>query len=348
MPFDCSILKSAVVLGLAAGLDYLIGDPWGWLHPVQVMGWIISQLFQYQIGILENPITIRCVHFTRKITNLPIDTIVPRCAGIALGISLVMGSGLVGWLIVQAADRLHPLLGVAVATILLASCFAGRSLRDAGEAVLQPLTDGDLTSARSTLSLYVGRDTDNLSESEVLRSVLETVTENATDGVMAPLFYAIIGAFLPMVGSVPLALAYKAASTLDSSIGYPEAPYTYIGWFSAKQEDVLTWLPCRFVVITLAFLSGRPGYVWRICQRDASSDSSPNSGWSECVYAAILGVRVGGTNWYRGIAKHKPLLGEPINPITGDRIKQAMRLTRYCFLIWLSIALSALSLATFH
>ncbi|MFB2920279.1 adenosylcobinamide-phosphate synthase CbiB [Aerosakkonema funiforme] len=348
MQFDFWQLEPALVLALAAWLDYLIGDPWGWPHPVQLMGWVIDRLSKYLIQILNNPITLRCIHFTKKIANLPIDTIAPRCAGIVLGIILVMGSALLGWLIVEAAKWLHPLLGIAVTTVILASCFAGKSLRDAAEKVLQPLTSGDLSGSRSSLSQYVGRDTDKLAEPEILRSVLETVTENATDGVMAPLFYAILGAFLPIVGSVPLALAYKAASTLDSTIGYREAPYTYIGWFSAKQEDVLTWLPCRFLVITLAVISGRPRYVWQMCLRDAPSDPSPNSGWSECVYAAILGVQVGGTNWYRGVAKHKPLLGDPINPITPDRIRQAMQLTRCCFLIWLCLALTALSLRTIH
>lgn len=162
--------------------------------------------------------------------------------------------------------------------------------------------------------------------------------------MIAPLFYAILGAFLPGVGSVPLALAYKAASTLDSMVGYREYPYIYIGWFSAKQEDILTWLPCRLLVITLAILSGKPLSVWRICQRDAIKDSSPNSGWSECAYAAVLGVQLGGTNWYRGVAKQKPLLGDSTYPITTEKIKQATLLTRYCFLIWLTIALVILSL----
>lgn len=260
-----------------------------------------------------------------------------------MAIILIVGSSCLGWSIVQAARWLHPLLGVAVESILLASCLAGKSLREAGEAVLQLLTKGDLSQARSTLSQYVGRDTDNLSEPEILRAVLETVTENATDGVMAPLFYALVGAFFPIVGSVPLALGYKAASTLDSMVGYREAPYTHIGWFSAKLDDVLTWLPTRLLVITLAVLSSKPSYVWQICVRDASADPSPNSGWSECAYAATLGVQVGGTNYYRGVAKHKPQLGDPIHPITPDRIGQAMQLTRWSFLIWLFLGSVALS-----
>jgi adenosylcobinamide-phosphate synthase len=315
---------SIVVLIIAAVLDYLIGDPWGWFHPVQVMGWVISRFTQFVFKHYHQPLIL-------------------RWAGIVLGIGLVIGSGVVGWLLVYSASWLHPLFGITVESILLASCFAGRSLRAAAEAVLHHLKTGDIAQARSTLSLYVGRDTQKLSEPEILRAILETVTENATDGVMAPLFYAIAGAAV-LGGSVPLALAYKAASTLDSMVGYREAPYTHLGWFSARLEDKLTWLPCRLVVITLALLSGKPWHVWRICRRDAIKDSSPNSGWSECAYAAVLGVQVGGTNWYRGVAKHKPLLGEPIYPITPAQIYQALHLTRYCFLIWLGLAIIALGL----
>jgi adenosylcobinamide-phosphate synthase len=217
----------------------------------------------------------------------------------------------------------------------------------AADDVLQPLIAGQLTQARSKLSQYVGRDTEKLDESEILRAVLETVTENATDGVTAPLFYAIVGAFVPGVGSAPLALAYKAASTLDSMIGYWNEPYTDLGWFSAQLEDRLTWLPCRLTVITLALLSGKPQEVWNLCLRDASKDPSPNSGWSECTYAAILGVQLGGTNWYQGVAKDKPFLGDPLDPITPAKIDQALELTRYCFLIWLGLAIAILSLPTF-
>jgi adenosylcobinamide-phosphate synthase len=123
-------------------------------------------------------------------------------------------------------------------------------------------------------------------------------------------------------------------------VGYRVEPYTDLGWFSAKLEDVLTWLPCRLTVITLALLSGKPKEVWRLCLRDATKDPSPNSGWSECAYAAILGVQLGGTNWYQGVAKDKPLLGDPVYPITPDKIYQALQLTRYCFLIWLGVAIT--------
>ncbi len=323
-----NLVPVTAVLLVAAALDYIIGDPWGWPHPVRVMGWIISHFTQFVLK-----------HWTSQSKH--------RLAGIVLGVGLIIGSGLAGWLIIQVATWVHPLVSVVLEGVLLASCFAGRSLRMAADDVLQPLKAGQLPQARSQLSQYVGRDTEKLDESEILRAVLETVTENATDGVTAPLFYAIVGAFVPGVGSAPLALAYKAASTLDSMIGYRNEPYTDLGWFSAQLEDRLTWLPCRLTVITLALLSGKPQHVWHLCLRDASKDPSPNSGWSECTYAAILGVQLGGTNWYQGVAKDKPFLGDPLDPITPAKIDQALELTRYCFLIWLGLAIAILSLPTF-
>ncbi|MDJ0555492.1 MAG: adenosylcobinamide-phosphate synthase CbiB [Microcoleaceae cyanobacterium MO_207.B10] len=316
-----------IVLFIAVCLDYLIGDPWGWPHPVKIMGWVITHYTQLIFKLTKDRID--------KSTGLLL-----RLAGILLAIALVLGSGIISWLIVQSVQTTVvqvPFLTVILESILLASCFAGTSLRMAAKDVVQPLVNGNLIQAREKLSLYVGRDTKNLSTSEILRAILETVTENATDGVIAPLFYALIGAIIPGLGSLPLAFAYKAASTLDSMVGYKEAPYTDIGWFSAKLEDVLTWLPCRLNVMTIALVSGKPLYVWRICQRDAVKDPSPNAGWSECAYAAALGVQMGGTNSYRGVIKHKPLLGDPIHPITSETIDRALRLTQYCFLIWLGL-----------
>ena len=319
-------MRTSVVLILAASLDYFIGDPWSWVHPVQVMGWFISRLTKLALKYCHSSLT-------------------QRLAGIVITIFLLIGSGVVGWLIIRCATLIHPVLGILVETILLASCFALKSLRTAAETVLQPLQIGNIEEARSLLSNYVGRDTQNLTSAEILRAILETVTENATDGVMAPLFYAIIGAFIPIIGPCPFALAYKSSSTLDSMIGYRETRYIFIGWFSARLEDCLTWFPCRLTVITLALLSRKPLKVIKICQRDAPKDSSPNSGWSECAYAAILGVQVGGTNWYRGVAKVKPLLGNPINSITANSIQTALQLTRYSFLLWLGGVASLLLLA---
>ncbi len=163
------------------------------------------------------------------------------------------------------------------------------------------------------------------------------MTENATDGVLAPLFWALVGASLPGVGPLPLALAYKAASTLDSMIGYRSEPYRDIGRCGARLEDRLTWLPCRLVVLSIALLSGQPRRVLRICRRDAPADPSPNAGWSECAYAVALGIQLGGSNYYQGQLRHKPLLGDPIHPLQTSQIHAALTLTRRCFLGWLLI-----------
>ena len=260
-----------------------------------------------------------------------------RWLGVGLASLLVLGTGILSWLCLQALQQLSPLLAWGTEAVLLASCFAGRSLRQAAEDVLQPLNDStgdwDLPTARKRLSMYVGRDTDALSAEGIRRALLETLSENAVDGVLAPLFYAILGA--PVGLAAPLALAYKAASTLDSMVGYKEAPYTYLGWFSAKLEDVLTWLPCRISVLAIALLSGRPRHVLRLCRRDAPADPSPNAGWSECAYAAALGVRLGGTNIYKGKVKVKPFLGNDDRPIADEAIAQAYQLTRSSFLLGL-------------
>lgn len=314
-----TILQSSLgVLGTAALLDFLLGDPWGWPHPVRVMGWLIDRYRRWALK-----------RFTKPQQR--------RAAGTGLGLGLVLGSALTAWGVVYSGYR-WTAWGWSIEVILLASCFAGRSLRAAAEEVLKPLQAGSLPKARSALSYYVGRDTAALSESEVLRAVLETVAENATDGVMAPLFYAVLGIAFPQVGPVPLAVAYKAASTLDSMVGYREDPYTHLGWFSAKLDDLLTWLPCRLHVVTLGAISGKIQAVWRMCQRDARKDPSPNSGWSECAYATILEVQLGGLNTYRGVLKLKPLLGRPKRPITAERIQYALRLMRNSFIIWLVVA----------
>ncbi len=270
-----------------------------------------------------------------------------RVAGVVLFWGMILGAGGISWLLIYAAHWVHPIVGLVVEAIALASCFAGRSLRQAAEDVLATVATENLTDARAKLRLYVGRDTDKLMVTDIYRAIFETITENAIDGVMAPLFYAIVGLlFFPTVGAIPLAMAYKAASTLDSMVGYRQEPYADLGWCSAKSEDFLTWLPCRLSVLTLSLISGKPLKVWRICARDANLDPSPNSGWSECAYAAALGVQVGGINYYRGQIQAKPLLGDSLQPLTPEIIHQALKLTRYSFLLWMMAALLAQRLIT--
>ncbi|MGI0482962.1 adenosylcobinamide-phosphate synthase CbiB [Geminocystis sp. CENA526] len=304
------------IVWLASILDYLIGDPWGWIHPVQIMGWIIQSYHNFVIDRTSSKLA-------RKI------------AGVILGLGLVIGSGGITWLLIYWVSNFNYYGGIILQTVLLASCFAGKSLRHAAEDVLSSLKENDLSQARHRLSFYVGRDTENLSKEDILRAVLETVAENTVDGVTAPLFFALIGTFLPIIGSVPLAIGYKAISTLDSMIGYKKEPYVDIGWFSAKLEDCLTWLPCRLTVLTLGIISGKPLKYITECRQYAILDPSPNSGWSEAIYALILKVQLGGENTYKGEKKFKPLLGKPDKKIDANSIEQALSLTRKCFLLWL-------------
>ncbi|MFY0609628.1 MAG: cobalamin biosynthesis protein CobD [Candidatus Atelocyanobacterium thalassa] len=311
---------SIIILIIATIIDYLISDPSKYLHPVQVMGWLIF----------------KASNLIFKFCN---GKFVCRCAGSILCLLLVLASGFFGWTVSLIKYHFFPLIGITIESILLASCFAGRSLRLAAIDVIIPLNTNKIDLARIKLSQYVGRDTRNLSKKDIWRTMLETISENSIDGVIAPLFYAIIGALLPYTSSLTLALAYKASSTLDSTIGYKKEPFTDIGWFSANLEDILTWIPCRLGVLTLAILSGRPYYVLSICNRDGDKDLSPNSGWSESIYAAILGVQLGGKNIYDGTIKKKPLLGEPIKSITFTTIEKALVLTRVCSLLWLGLGI---------
>lgn len=337
---DQALLFQTLVLGMAAGVDFVVGDPWGWYHPVQAMGAVITA---YSQRVLD----------WEKRWQLP--PVVMKLAGVGLGCLLVLGSGGLSWLGLQGLGLISPWLRYPVELVLLASCFAGRSLRRAAEDVLAVLHD--LPVARDRLAMYVGRDTQQLSRVDIQRAVLETVSENAIDGVLAPLFYALVGACFG--AAAPLTLAYKAASTLDSMVGYRTAPYRDLGWFSAQFEDVLTWLPCRLSVLMVAVLSVRfagrfagqktgwfSGHIWRsppqvlrLCWRDARSDPSPNAGWSECAYAAALGVQLGGANTYRGQLKVKPLLGDDSRPITPKVIDEALWITRWCFLIGLGLGM---------
>jgi adenosylcobinamide-phosphate synthase len=309
-----------LVILLAASIDYLIGDPWEWYHPVMGIGKAIEVGVNGSLRMCQSP-------RSRKI------------AGVFLGTTIVLGTMAFAAIVVLGCFWLHPWLGTIVSVIMLASSLAARSLRDAAEAVLAvlPAAGGDLEPARRELSKYVGRDPQTLDREGILRAIFETVAENAVDGATAPLFWAIVGAFVSPWAIVPFAWGYKAASTLDSTIGYRKEPYTHLGWFSAKLEDILTWLPCRLTVVTVGLLSGQPRRVWRICWRDARSDPSPNSGWSECVYAAALGVRVGGKNVYHSVVKEKPFLGDDDRPIEPDIVRQAISLTRYTVSLWLAL-----------
>ena len=209
----------------------------------------------------------------------------------------------------------------AIITVLLTSLtLATRSLYDESKIVLNALNRGNIEEARKNLSMIVGRDTENLDEKEIYRAVIETISENLSDGIIAPMFYLAIG-------GVPLAMAYKAVNTLDSMVGYKNASYRNIGWFSAKMDDIWNWIPARLtgLIIVAASFMLRFNWrdSWRIMRRDGQNQPSPNSGMSEAAAAGALNIQLGGKIQYFGKISHKPAIGDRIKEIDKEDVKKA-------------------------
>ncbi len=260
-------------LAAAYTLDWIAGDPRSFPHPVRLIGKAVS------LGErLLRPGRSRNADFLR---------------GSFLTAAIVAGS----W---QAA-RITVRKGGAVFEILLAwTTLATRSLLEETTAVLDALDSEDLSLARCRLATIVGRDTASLPEPEILRAVIETAAEGLCDGIVAPLFYLALG-------GVPLALAYKAISTLDSMIGHFEPPYRYFGRSAARLDDGANFLPARLAAIAIIFVS-RSYQSWLAFCRDGRKHPSPNAGQTEAAMAGALGVRLGGMNYYDGRPSPKPQL----------------------------------------
>jgi adenosylcobinamide-phosphate synthase len=203
------------------------------------------------------------------------------------------------------------------------SLLAIRSLDTESAKVIRDLAAGDMEKARRSVSMIVGRDTANLDEIGILRAAIETVSENVSDGIIAPLFY------LALFGPAGMA-AYKAVNTLDSMIGYKNEQYREIGWASARLDDVLNFLPSRLTAALVWVAAGILGMNLRrslsITLRDGGSQPSPNSGWPEAAFAGALGVRLGGTNYYRGMPSQRAYLGDPIQPLSTEVFRSSRRL----------------------
>lgn len=290
------LLPPSLVVLAAFAVDMLVGDP-RWLpHPVVLMGRAIRRLEE----------------LLRR-TGLPL-----RLAGALLALFLVGGAWLATWAVIQACAWLHPVAGALAHVWLFSTTLAPRSLAEHAMAVYRPLVAGDLLQARERVGWIVGRDTQDLSETEVVRAAVETVAESTCDGVLAPLFWG-------LVGGAPLAMAYKAANTLDSMVGHLDERYREFGWASARLDDLLNLVPARLSALLLAAaaLSGRAlATAWR----DARRHPSPNSGWSEAAVAGALGVRLGGLNYYDGEPEMRAYMGDALRPLEPADIPRAVRL----------------------
>lgn len=285
---------------MASVLDALIGDPHWLPHPVRVMGRCIAGVDHSIRVICRNAITL-------------------RLAGMCLAMGLPIMAFMMASVVIEEAERFAGWLGSALSIGLASTTLAARDLWNHVRAVDNPLLAGDLPTARRAVAMIVGRDTATLSESEVARAAVETIAESAADGVIAPLVYLAIG-------GAPLALAYKAINTLDSMIGHRDEYYIDFGWASARLDDVANWIPARLAAMLLILGAGVITFRWEpICQgwrvfrRDGRKHPSPNSGRPEAAMAGILGVRLGGTNFYDGIRQDRSVLGpEGREPGPGD------------------------------
>ncbi len=268
----------------ALALDLLLGDPRFLPHPVT---WI---------GRLVNRLELLLTALTAK----------RRLAGILLTFFTVGMTGLFAWGVLALAGRFHPLFEAVLALWLAFTSLALHGLHRESRRVIRRLEEGDLEEARHSLSLIVSRQTAQLDEPAILRACIETVSENTSDAVIAPLFYLFLG------GPVA-ALMYKAASTLDSMVGYRTERYREFGWASARLDDLLNLVPARLTALLMvaaaALLGLRPGNALRIVRRDARKHKSPNAGYPEAAAAGALGVQLGGAATYFGERVEKPTLG---------------------------------------
>ena len=302
----------SLILFFAILLDRLLGDPPNWPHPVRLIGW----------GITQTESLIRKSKMNLKV------------GGVMLVITI-----LTGVLVIISGLRviLPPLLFYGVSVYLFYTCLAARCLADEANRIHLSLEQGDLPEARKWLGMIVGRDTEGLSEPDVTRGVVETVSENTVDGVLAPLFYMLIG--VPWGLSLELGMLYKAVNTLDSMVGYLHPRYKDIGFASAKLDDLLNFLPARLgsvlMIISGFFLKLDVRNGWAIFVRDRLNHKSPNSGHPEAAIAGLLGVKLGGANRYFGEVVEKPTIGDEKVVLNRSHIKASIRVMYLSeWLVW--------------
>lgn len=298
---ELSIL--AVVLGFL--LDLLVGDPHWLYHPIRLVGHLISGLEKVLRRIFpktekgELTAGVFLLILTAGITT-----------GIAAGLLLLAGS-------------IHPYARFGLETIMCYQLLATKSLKDETMKVYDALQEGNLEKSRYAVSMVVGRDTAVLDDIGVTKAAVETVAENTSDGIIAPLLFMVIG-------GAPLGFFYKAVNTMDSMVGYKNEKYLYFGRAAAKFDDVVNYIPARLSAVLMtaaAFFCGMDSKnAWRIYKRDRYNHSSPNSAHTEAVTAGALHIQLAGNAYYFGKLYEKPTLGDPDRPVEYEDIKRANRL----------------------
>lgn len=288
----------AFILGFI--LDLIIGDPHNWPHIVRVIGAVISGL-------------------EKRLNN----GINKRLRGVILVVVTIAISVGTTALVLIVAYIINPWIYLLVEGLIVWQCLALKSLRDESQKVLTSLHSGGIEEARSAVSMIVGRDTAVLDECGVVKATVETVAENASDGVGAPLFYIL---FFGAIGGV----LYKTVNTMDSMIGYKNDKYMEFGRCAAKLDDVFNYVPSRVCALMMVLASGISGfdmknayYIWK---RDRYNHASPNSAQTESVMAGALDVRLAGNAYYFGKLVEKPYIGDDIREIKPEDINASHKI----------------------
>lgn len=278
-----------IILGFL--VDLIIGDPQNPYHPIRIIGSVCK--------------------FTEKIFRKIMKNSL-KVAGLLTWIAVVTIVFGFNYYLLKAVNMISPILGVIVSAIMIYFCISTKALKTEGLKVIKYIKNNDIKGARKQLSYIVGRDTANLDKEGVLKAVIETVAENMSDGVIAPLFF--IG-----LGGAPLGFLYKAVNTMDSMFGYKNDKYMEFGYFPAKLDDVFNYIPARltgYFTIFVAFLIGldyKNSFI--IYNRDKNNHSSPNSAHPEAAVAGALRIRLGGPNYYFGKLVEKPTIGDDLEYI---------------------------------
>ncbi len=293
----------ALIIGFV--LDLILGDPRGIPHPVIFIG--------KEISLLDK--VLRYI--------FPKTPIGERMAGVVLWLLVTASAALIPFFLLVLCYKYNPLIGLALESIMSWQILAIKSLKQESMKVYRAIKSNNIDASRYNLSMIVGRDTSNLDNSSIIRAAVETIAENTSDGVIAPLLFL-------AVGGAPLGFLYKAVNTMDSMLGYTDIPYTNIGFFPAKADDVFNYIPSRISAITMLIAGGimrlniRNG--WKIFLRDRYRHPSPNSAQTESVCAGLLGIQLGGPSYYRGILHEKQYIGDNLREIQTEDIPLANRL----------------------
>ena len=293
------MIEHLTAMTLALMLDRIIGDPPKWPHPVRWIGSLIH--------FLEGRLNKGKHQKAKGIFHLIIVLAVVAAAA---------------WSLITLAAGIHWGLGFVIEVLLMTSALASKSLKVAANDVLSPLEKGDVAQARIRLSWIVGRDTERLDEDEIVRGTIETVAENTSDGITAPLFWALIG-------GAPAIWFYKAINTGDSIVGYRNERFEKYGWATAKLDDAVNWIPSR-ITAALMLMTIKPvpaiprAKLFQLLPAEAKKHPSPNSGWGEAAVALLLNIRLGGRNTYQGIESLRPVIGNGSVKLERRHIHQTL------------------------